>query len=131
MTFSKNPAEDFFSIPDILLQDEQTDMLLAYFVSPGIFIERILGEMGIAEDLVSLETDKLSGDYAEKFVSLTRLHPDKPIVGFTYRSLQEKMIRTLLDRGIPVYQDPERAVRAMAAVWKYYEKRESMKADTA
>jgi acyl-CoA synthetase (NDP forming) len=106
-------------------------MLLAYFVSPGIFIERILGEMGIEEDLVALETDKLSIDYAEKFFSLTRLHPDKPIVGFTYRSLQEKMIRTLLDRGIPVYQDPERAVRAMAAVWKYYEKRESMKADAA
>lgn len=131
MTFSKNPAEDFFSIPDILLQDEQTDMLLAYFVSPGIFIERILGEMGIAEDLVALETDKLSVEYAEKFFSLTRLHPDKPIVGFTYRSLQEKMIRNLLDHGVPVYQDPERAVRAMAAVWKYYEQRERMKADAA
>ncbi|PKN89158.1 MAG: CoA-binding protein [Deltaproteobacteria bacterium HGW-Deltaproteobacteria-1] len=131
MTFSKNPAEDFFSIPDILLQDEQTDMLLAYFVSPGIFIERILGEMGIAEDLVALETDKLSVEYAEKFFSLTRLHPDKPIVGFTYRSLQEKMIRNLLDHGVPVYQDPERAVRAMAAVWNYYEQRERMKADAA
>lgn len=124
MTFSKNPSEDYFNIPDALLQDKQTDMLLAYFVSPGLFLERILGEMGVAGDLVASEADKLIGDYAQKFVSLTRLHPDKPIVGFTYRSLQEKMVRDLLDNGVPVYQEPERAARSLAAVRDYYKRRD-------
>jgi len=67
--------------------------------------------------------------YTDKFFSLTKLHPDKPIVGFTYRSLQEKMVRTLLDRGVPVYQDPERAARSIAAVREYYRRRDGIKAE--
>lgn len=126
MTFSKNHADDYFNIPDILLSDRETDMLLAYFVSPGIFLERILGEMGIAEDAIGAEADKLIGDYAQKFASLTQRHPDKPIVGFTYRSLQETMVRALLDSGVPVYQDPDRAARSLAAVREYYERRGKM-----
>ena len=126
MTFSKNHADDYFNIPNILLSDSETDMLLAYFVSPGIFLERILGEMGVEENSINSEMDKLIGDFAQKFVSLTQAHPDKPIVGFTYRSLQEKMVRTLLDCGVPVYQDPERAARSLAAVREYYERRGKM-----
>ncbi|MFO7569762.1 MAG: CoA-binding protein [Smithellaceae bacterium] len=126
MTFSKNPSEDYFNIPDILLQDDQVDMLLAYFISPGLFLERTLMEMGIPEASAPSEADKLIGDYADKFFSLTKLHPEKAIVGFTYRSLQEKMVRTLLDRGIPIYQDPERAARAMAAVREYYQRRQRL-----
>ena len=126
MTFSKNHADDYFNIPNILLSDSETDMLLAYFVSPGIFLERILGEMGVEENSINSEMDKLIGDFAQKFVSLTQAHPDKPIVGFTYRSLQEKMVRTLLDCGVPVYQDPERAARFLAAVQEYYERRGKM-----
>jgi acyl-CoA synthetase (NDP forming) len=128
MTFSKNPSEDYFNIPDILLQDDQVDMLLAYFISPGLFLERTLVEMGVPEAMAPEEADKLIGDYADKFFSLTELHPDKPIVGFTYRSLQEKMVRSLLDRGIPIYQDPERAARSMAAVREYYQRRQGIKA---
>ncbi len=130
MTFSKNPSEDYFNIPDILLQDDQVDMLLAYFVSPGIFLDRILGEMGVSEELIPQEADKMISDYADKFFSLTKLHPDKPIVGFTYRSLQEKMVRTLLDRGVPIYQDPERAARSLAAVREYYQRRDRIKVES-
>ena len=126
MTFSKNPSEDFFNIPDILLQDDEADMLLAYFLSPAHFVARTLKEMGVPEHQLSEETDKLLSSYADKFFSLTRLHPDKPIIGFTYRSLQEKMVRTLLDRGIPVYQDPERAARSIAAVQEYYKRRDQI-----
>jgi len=124
MTFSKNPAEDYFNIPDILLQEKNADMLLAYFVSPGIFIERILKEMNVPAESIPQKMDKLITGYVDSFFSLTRLHPDKPIVGFTYRSLQEQMARNLLDRGMPVYQDPERAARAMAAVLQYYRMRD-------
>ncbi|KAF0160023.1 MAG: CoA-binding domain-containing protein [Syntrophaceae bacterium] len=120
MTFSKNPAEDYFNIPDILLQEKNADMLLTYFLSPGLFIERILKEMDVPAESIHTEMDKLIIQYASTFFSLTKLHPDKPIIGFTYRSLQERMVRFLLDQGVPIYQDPERAARSIAAVLAYH-----------
>ncbi len=129
MTFSKNPSEDYFNIPDILLQDDQADMLLSYFLYPGLVLDRVFREMGVPEESIPREMDKLISAYTDKFFSLTKLHPDKPIVGFTYRSLQEKMVRTLLDRGVPVYQDPERAARSIAAVREYYRRRDGIKAE--
>ena len=123
MTFSKNHADDYFNIPDILLKEENADMLLAYFVSPSLFLERTLQEMGVPIESLPMEADKLITGYANTFFSLTKLHPDKPIIGFTYRSLQEKLVRSLLDRGMPIYQDPERAARSIAAVLQYYKMR--------
>jgi acetate---CoA ligase (ADP-forming) subunit alpha len=126
MTFSRNFAENFFDIPDILLQEKNADMLLAYFLSPGIFIERILKEMGVPAASIPEERDKMIAQHADAFSSLIKLHPDKPIIGFTYRSLQEKMVRTLLDRGMPIYQDPERAARSITAVLQYYKMRDGI-----
>ena len=124
LTYSLNSAENFFDIPDLLLQDKNADMLLAYLLSPGMFMERILKEMGVPEETIPAERDKMITDHAKAFLSLVGRHPDKLIVGFTYRSLQEGMVRYLLDRGIPIYQDPERAARAMAAVVQYYKMRD-------
>ncbi len=130
VTFSRNFAENFFDIPDALLGDENVDILLAYFLYPGLFIERILREMGVSEETIPVERDKLVETHSEKFLSLTSLYPKKLIVGFTYRSLQESMVRHFLDRGVPVYRDPERAARAIAAVTDYYKMRDAMtKAD--
>ena len=120
LTYSLNSAESFFNIPDLLLDDPNADMLLMYFLSPGIFVDRILREMGVPEVEIPKTRDKMLIDHAEAFCSLVQRHPDKPIVGFTYRSLQEGMVRYLLDRAIPIYQDPERAARAMAAVLQYH-----------
>ncbi len=128
MTFSRNSGETFFDIPDILLDDEKIDMLLAYFLSPGIFVERILREMGVSDKDIPLERDKMIDQHARAFLNLVARHPDKPVVGFTYRSLQETMVRSLLDCGVPIYQDPERAARAMAAVLAYKRMRESVTA---
>jgi len=86
----------------------------------------VLGEMGVTPEAVPEETDKLIDEFARQFISLTGRHPDKPIIGFTYRSLQEKLVRTLLDNGVPVYQEPERAARSMAALLEYYKKRDEM-----
>jgi acyl-CoA synthetase (NDP forming) len=126
LTYSLNSAESFFDIPDLLLGDPNADMLLAYFLSPGIFVDRILREMGVSEEEIPKTRNKMLIDHAEAFRSLVKRHPDKPIVGFTYRSLQEGMVRYLLDRAIPIYQDPERAARAMAAVLQYHRVRESI-----
>ena len=82
--------------------------------------------MGVSEEEIPKTRNKMLIDHAEAFRSLVKRHPDKPIVGFTYRSLQEGMVRYLLDRAIPIYQDPERAARAMAAVLQYHRVRESI-----
>jgi len=126
LTYSLNSAENFFNIPDILLGEKNADMLLAYLLSPGMFMERILKEMGVPEETIPVERDKMITEHAKAFLSLAQRHPDKLIVGFTYRSLQEGMVRYLLDRGIPIYQDPERAARAMAAVLQYHEQRDKI-----
>ena len=81
-------------------------------------------EMGIPEEEIPQSRDKMLTEHADAFYSLVKRHPDKPIIGFTYRSLQEGMVRYLLDRAIPIYQDPERAARAMAAVLQYHRVRD-------
>jgi acyl-CoA synthetase (NDP forming) len=126
LTYSLNSEQNFFDIPDVLLQEKNADILLAYFLSPGMFIERIMKEMGIPAESIGVERDKMIMQHADAFFSLTKRHPDKLIAGFTYRSLQEKMVRSLLDRGVPIYQDPERAARAIAAVLEYYKMRDGI-----
>jgi acetate---CoA ligase (ADP-forming) subunit alpha len=123
MTFSKNALDDFFKIPDVLLREENADMLMVYFVSPEVFIERTMKSMGGAPELIGENVKKIIDDLTDKFFSLTRIH-NKPIVGFTYRSVDYGMISQLLDRGVPVYEEPERAARALAALVKYHKTRD-------
>jgi len=129
MTFSKNPTDDFFKIPDILLQEENADILMVYFVYPEIMIKRIMEDIGVALESVAEETQKVVDELANTFFSLTKIH-SKPIVGFTYRSVDDGMIRQLLDRGLPIYQEPERAARSLAALLQYYEKRDKLERQT-
>ncbi|RLC31972.1 MAG: hypothetical protein DRH32_03500, partial [Deltaproteobacteria bacterium] len=53
---------------------------------------------------------------------------DKPVMGYTYRSLQERFVRKMLDHGIPVYPDPSRAAKAMGALRQYTVLREKIMA---
>lgn len=126
LTYSLNAEHNFFDIPDILLQEKNADILLAYFLAPAMFIERIMKEMGIPAESIPIESGKLTMAHTDAFFSLTKRHPEKLIVGFTYRSLQESMVRSLLDRGVPIYQDPERAARSIAAVLEYYKMRDGI-----
>ena len=57
--------------------------------------------------------------HVDAFFNLTKKY-QKPIIGYTYRSLQEPIVRDLVDRGVPIYKDPERAARAMAALASYH-----------
>jgi acyl-CoA synthetase (NDP forming) len=123
MTFSKNPMDDFYKIPDVLLQEENADMLMVYFLSPGIFIDRVMRDLGVPAESIAAEGEKLIKQQTDAFFSLIRTY-DKPIVGFTYRSLQEQMVRNLLELGVPIYQDPDRAARSIAAVIQYYKMRD-------
>lgn len=45
-------------------------------------------EMGVTEDEIPRSRDKMLTEHTEAFYSLVKRHPVKPIIGFTYRSLQ-------------------------------------------
>ena len=48
------------------------------------------------------------------------------MIDLTCHRLQETMDRVMPDRGIPIYRDPERVARTMAAVPEYYKIRDAM-----
>jgi acyl-CoA synthetase (NDP forming) len=118
LTFSKNPLDYFTVIPDKLLEESNSNGLLAYFLAPGQTIRRAMEGMGIDSDQIPQLTEKLFDDQGQSLAGLIAKH-QKPLVGFTFHSHEELSIRKLRHYGIPVFPSPERAARAMAALVDY------------
>ena len=118
LTFSKSPMDYFAEVPSVLLEEEKGDMLMTYFLAPTVFIERGLKQMGLAPEKIAMESEKMAIDAAETFVQVAAKH-EKPVVGFTYRSLGESFTRHLTSNGIPIFPDPKRASRALRALLNY------------
>jgi acetyl-CoA synthetase (ADP-forming) len=130
MTFSKNHADELNLIPDTLLQEENADMLMVYLLSPDVFIKRTMENEGVPPEVISREIPKILEGISNTFFSLTRAH-SKPVIGYTYWSIDDGLIRLLLDRGLPIYEDPERAAKSLAALIQYYKKRDRLAETTA
>jgi len=118
LTFSKNPMDYYDAIPAALLADENSDIMITYFIETSVFIERALKEMGVPPEEVPEESRKVSLDAAKGFVRVVA-EQDKPVLGFTYRSLNETFGGHLIANGIPVFPDPKRAARALRALLDY------------
>ena len=118
LTFSKRPMDYFADIPAVLLAEENIDILLVYFLAPSAFIERAFKQMGLPPEKIVEKSTQLALDAAEKFMAVVK-EQGKPVVGFTYRSLGEAFTRHLITGGIPVFQDPKRASRALRALLDY------------
>jgi acetyl-CoA synthetase (ADP-forming) len=118
LTFAKNPMDFFAAIPDVLLSEAGAHGLLVYFLTPARIVRRNMESMGISEDEILKLTDKLFREQAASLADLLEKHK-KPLIGFTFQSLNNPFIQKLLDRGIVVLPSPERAARAMAALVRY------------
>jgi acetate---CoA ligase (ADP-forming) subunit alpha len=118
LTFTKNPTEFYSAIPEVLLKEEAADTLLIYFLTPMVLVKRALTQMGLPPQQVADQANTLIAEQCETFSRLART-TDKPIVGYTFRSLDDPSIRGLTARGIPVFPDPERAARAIKALVRY------------
>ena len=118
LTFSKNPNDFFSSIPEVLIEEERADILLIYLLTTSKVINRALKQMGFPEDQVVDQGLKLMDEQCRSLARLIEVR-DKPVVGYTFRSLGDPSIHGLIDRGIPVFPGPERAARAIAALVKY------------
>ncbi len=118
LTYSKSPHDYFTDIPSVLLQEENADMLMVYFLDPTAFIERGFKQMGLPPEKVAAESRKMSIGAADRFIQVAG-QQEKPVVGFTYRSLNEAFTGHLTTNGIPVFPDPNRAARALRALLDY------------
>jgi len=118
LTFTKNPNDFYSRIPGILLQEEMMDILLIYFLTPTPVIQRGLRQMGLRPEQIAQQTAALLEEHGEAVARLVREHT-KPVVGYTFRSMEDPSIQGLTRRGIPVFPGPERAARAIAALVEY------------
>lgn len=123
-TFTRDPNAFYSHIPEILIQEERADILLIYFLTPTQVVQRALQKMGIQGEQV-VEQLRQYLDAQCRSMALLAHRRDKPIVGYTFRSLSDPSIQGLVDRGIPVFGGPERAARAIAALVRYQNRRDS------
>jgi len=125
LTFTKNPLDYFSKIPEALLKDKNCENLLIYFLFSSDMIKRGLEHMGVPGDNIDEESNKVIDGMSKSIAALLKTH-GKPIVAFTFRSLQEQLMQGLINRRVPVFPDPERAVRAIKALIQYVNLRDSI-----
>jgi acyl-CoA synthetase (NDP forming) len=118
ITYAKNPLDYFSEIPKILFEDPQTDMLLMYILMPNLMVRKPLEAMGLSQERAAEESRKIIDAQADSVGKLWQ-HSGKPLVGYTFRSLEEQFTKRLLEKGIPVFPDPARAARALRALYDY------------
>jgi acyl-CoA synthetase (NDP forming) len=84
-----------------------------------------MAHLGFQQDEVEARIRKITEWQGSAFTDLLERH-EKPIVGYTWRDLDEPTIKTFVSRGIPVFSEVERAARAISAMTRYSEYRKKM-----
>ena len=125
LTFYKNPGDYSSGIPQVLLEDENTDILLIYLLMPTEVISVAMEYMGLSGEQALAEASKMLEGQADAIAALTR-NQSKPVVGFTWRNWEESIIRHLIDQGAVVYPEAERAAKSIRAACTYTELREKL-----
>ncbi len=123
LTFTRDIRDFFLKIPQILLEDEKIDMLLVYLFMPQDIVKKKLQTSGVSEEEINEFVDKMN-QAIENIAGELQQNYDKPVVGFTFRSMEEPINKAFIKKGIPVFPNPERAARSLQALVQYYEIRE-------
>jgi len=117
-TFVKNPTQYILDIPKLLLEEKNADVLLLYLLVPSKLVTRALVQLGVPTERAPEKTGKVIERQTEAIAAL--LHTQKkPIVGYTLMSLEEPFSRSLIGRGLPLFDEAERAARAIMAMVQY------------
>lgn len=120
LTFTQDPRSFFFEIPRVILEDENLDFLLIYLFIPEDAIRQRLIVAGFSGEEVEKTITDIVQSGSDAFVKVLE-KSKKPVVGFTYLNIRETFIKRIIQTGVPVFQDPARAVAAIRAVVDYYE----------
>ena len=118
VTFTKAPADYFSKIPRVLLDENNTDGLIIYFLEPELLTRRTLEIMNTPDDRMEREIAKLIREECRMIGDLSR-NSSKPIIGFSFRTRDDHLVRGIQDQRVPVLPSPGRAARAMAALVHY------------
>ncbi len=119
ITYSRDEKNFYHHIPKIVLESDQIDGLLVY----GFF-----GPDWILDISDTMEDGFIKGDpeaflqagvkLARDFATFVKKY-NKPVLGATFQPSSDLMIKTLRQEGIPLFLAPERAVKAMEALYRY------------
>ncbi len=118
ITFSRNQMDFYAHIPEVLLEEENADLLMIYFLAPTNMLKQMLIKMGVSKIELNNNLDEIIQKNSDAFVAMLENHK-KPVIGYTYNSLEEHFIQALIHRGVPVFPDPKRAAKAIGAVIRY------------
>ncbi len=108
----------FKKLPQATLELPQFDGMLFYGIFGPIHFEH---KIKMANGIVEIPLDFLRSwmrQACEAFVKFPEEY-GKPIVCSCFCGREDEAVAFIQDHGIPVYPTPGRAVRAMAALWKY------------
>jgi acetyl-CoA synthetase (ADP-forming) len=125
ITFSRNPLDFYSGIPNALLGDKNTDIVLMYLLTPTLLMRRAMEHMGVSKETLNDEAVKMLQAQAQALLDLVK-KTDKPIVGYTWGSAEEPFYKMLLEGGFPVFIGAERAARALGAMVRYNRLREKL-----
>lgn len=118
LTFSRRQEEYFESIPEVLLEEAEADVLMLYCSTPRKAFERGMKAMGIEDAEIGPFVEEIIDKQISLLAGLKESHP-KTFVGFSFRNESNRFVRNLSRQGIPVFPSPERAARAVSALVRY------------
>lgn len=122
LTFTRRNLDYFVDIPGILKEDENVDALLMYLMMPRRNIINAMESMGVPKEDVEAESEKFIRDQSRQLADMM-LQSEKPVIGFSYYSVESSFIRGLYDAGAPVLPGPNRAARALKGMLEYLDLR--------
>ncbi len=125
LTYTKNPLDFFHGIPKVLLEEKGADGMLIYFLATVEMVHQILTAMGVPEAEIDTQMEMIVDSQCQSIISLIKTH-EKPVIGFSFLTRNNRFIATLQDKGVPVMASPERAARAFGAMAEYRRLREKI-----
>ncbi|MDY6851197.1 MAG: CoA-binding protein [Thermodesulfobacteriota bacterium] len=127
VTFSRNPLFYYSEIPKALLENKDADILLMYCYTPTESVIRSLESLGASREEAAKQAVIRIDAQSQAIAGLLERR-DKPIIGFTYSSSDDRFIQGLVERGVPVFSGPEQAARVMEALVGYSSRRHGIMA---
>jgi len=106
------------NLPELLLKQQNIDGLLFYGIFGSIHFQDKLAFSGTPGDVTLGFMKQLMEKAGSEFIKLPE-KLKKPILCACFSGREDDAVTRIQDGGIPVYPTPERAARAMAALWEY------------